>query len=128
MGCIFRPNAKASGMQVQKVKVVLWAADWQRCLGFYRELFGGVVSFESEVWSEIVIAGATIGIHGGGEGKRTWTGLSFQLDDLREGITRLIECGGSLASEPNDTPEDPLHLAMCIDPEGNEFMMTQRRG
>ena len=68
-----------------------------------------------------------VGIHGGGEGKRTWTGLSFQLDDLRAGITKLKECGGSLTSEPNDTPEDPLHLAMCLDPEGNEFMMTQRR-
>jgi predicted enzyme related to lactoylglutathione lyase len=53
--------------------------------------------------------------------------LSFQLDDLREGLIRLIECGGSLAAEPNDTPEDPLHLAMCIDPEGNEFMLTQSR-
>ena len=114
-------------MKVEKVKYVLFAADWQRCLRFYRELLGGVVSFESEVWSEIVIAGATLGIHGGGEGKRTWTGLSFQLDDLREGISRLAECGGSLASELNDTAEDPLHLAMCVDTEGNEFMLTQRR-
>jgi predicted enzyme related to lactoylglutathione lyase len=116
-----------SPMHVEKVKYVLWAADWQRCLKFYRELFGGVVSFESEVWSEIVIAGATLGIHGGGEGQRTWTGLSFQLDDLREGIVRLLECGGALTREPNDTPDDPLHLAMCVDPEGNEFMMTQKR-
>ncbi len=124
----FRPSKRdPSPMQVEKVKYVLWAADWQRCLKFYREMFGGVVSFEMEVWSEIVIAGATIGVHGGGEGKRTWTGLSFQLDDLREGISRLIECGGQLACEPNDTPDDPLHLAMCIDPEGNEFMMTQKR-
>lgn len=114
-------------MKVEKVKYVLWAADWKRCLDFYQNLFGGVRGYESEVWSEIVIAGATIGIHGGGEGKRTWTGLSFQLDDLREGISRLTECGGSLAAEPNDTLEDPLHLAMCIDTEGNEFMMTQRR-
>ena len=114
-------------MKVEKVKYVLWAADWKRCLDFYQNLFGGVRGYESEVWSEIVIAGATIGVHGGGEGKRTWTGLSFQLDDLREGISRLIECGGTLAAEPNDTPEDPLHLAMCIDTEGNEFMMTQRR-
>ena len=122
-----RSMMKTQFMQVLKVKYVLWAADWQRCLKFYRELFGGVVSFESEVWSEIVIAGATLGIHGGGEGKRTWTGLSFQLDDLREGITRLTECGGGLTCEPNDTPEDPIHLAMCIDPEGNEFMLTQSR-
>ncbi len=114
-------------MRVEKVKYVLWAADWRRCLKFYRELFGGTVVCESEVWSEIVIAGATIGIHGGGEGKRTWTGLSFQLDDLREGIARLVECGGALTREPHDTPEDPLHLAMCVDPDGNEFMMTRRR-
>ncbi len=114
-------------MTVQKVKYVLWAADYQRCLRFYRDLFGGTITLEMEVWSEIVIAGATIGIHGGGEGNRTWTGLSFQLDDLRAGIIKLKECGGDLTAEPNDTPEDPLHLAMCIDPEGNEFMMTQRR-
>lgn len=119
--------AETTPMQVEKVKYVLWAADWQRCLAFYQNLFGGVISFQSEVWSEIVIAGATIGVHGGGEGKRTWTGLSFQLDDLREGIARLAECGGSLASVPNDSEDDPLHLAMCIDPEGNEFMMTQKR-
>jgi hypothetical protein len=25
-------------MHVEKVKYVLWAADWQRCLKFYREL------------------------------------------------------------------------------------------
>ncbi len=114
-------------MKVTKVKYALWAADWKRCLDFYRALFDGEVTMESEVWSEIVIAGATIGIHGGGEGKRTWTGLTFQVDDLRSGITRLQECGGILTSTPTDTPEDPLHLAMCADPDGNEFMMTQKR-
>ena len=114
-------------MQVTKVKYSLWAADWQRCLHFYRDLFSGEVTRESEVWSEVVIAGATIGIHGGGEGKRTWTGLTFQVDDLRGGIDGLKSCGGSLTREPEETPEDPLHLAMCVDPEGNEFMMTQKR-
>jgi hypothetical protein len=60
-----RTTGNPPAMQVQKVKYVLWAADWQRCLKFYGDLFGGVVSFEAEVWSEIVIAGATLGIHGG---------------------------------------------------------------
>jgi len=114
-------------MKVTKVKYALWAADWRRCLHFYRDLFSGEVTMESEVWSEVVIAGATIGIHGGGEGKRTWTGLTFQVDDLRGGIERMKACGGSLTREPEDTPEDPLHLAMCVDPDGNEFMMTQKR-
>ncbi|MFK7912175.1 MAG: VOC family protein [Akkermansiaceae bacterium] len=114
-------------MKVEKVKYVLWAADYQRCLNFYRDLFGGEISFTNETWSEILVAGATIGIHGGGEGKRTWTGLSFQVDDLREGIKRLKESGGDLTREPTDTEEDPLHLAMCVDTDGNEFMMTCRR-
>ena len=53
----------------------------------------------------------------------TYIGLT---SDLRARIAKHNE-GGYLTSEPNDTPEDPLHLAMCIDPEGNEFMMTQSR-
>jgi len=111
-------------MQVLKVKYALWAKDWQRCLHFYRDLFDGEVTLEMEVWSEVKIENAIIGIHGGGEGKRTWTGLSIQVDDLRGYIAKMQELGGSLTSEPNDTPEDPLHLAMCMDPDGNEFMMT----
>jgi len=30
--------------------------------------------------------------------------------------------------EPADTPEEPAHLAMCADPEGNEIMLTRPRG
>ena len=111
-------------MQVLKVKYALWAKDWERCVAFYRDLFGGEVTMAMEVWSEVHIHQAIIGIHGGSEGKRTWTGLTFQVDDLREGIAKMQELGGALTSEPNDTPEDPLHLAMCVDTEGNEFMMT----
>ncbi len=115
-------------MIVEKVKYVLWVVDMDRAIAFYRDLFGGEVSIQSETWSEVVVCGANIGLHSDGEeGKRQWTGLSFQLDDLREGIEKMKAAGGDLTREPTDTPEDPLHLAMCVDPEGNEFMMTQRR-
>jgi hypothetical protein len=30
--------------------------------------------------------------------------------------------------EPEAENGEPPHLAMCIDPEGNEFMLTRRRG
>ena len=114
-------------MIVERVKYVIWAADMDRAVQFYCGLFGGEVLRQNTVIAEVGILGSIIAIHSGGEGKRTWTGLSFQLDDLRGGIARLLECGGALTREPNDTPEDPLHLAMCIDPDGNEFMMTQKR-
>ena len=114
----------AHTMKVLQVKYALWASDWQKCLYFYRDLFEGEVTLEMEVWSEVKVQNAVLGIHGGGEGKRTWTGLSFQVDDLRSYIIKMQELGGDLTAEPNDTEEDPLHLAMCIDPVGNEFMMT----
>ena len=115
-------------MVVSKVKYALWAHNWEECVDFYSNLFNGSVTLRMEVWSEIVIENAVIGIHGGGDEKeRQWTGLTFQVDDLRAGIVKLKECGGDLTAEPVDTEEDPLHLAMCIDPAGNEFMMTQKR-
>ncbi len=117
-------------MNVLKVKYALWAQDWERCVAFYRDLFGGEVTLYMEVWSEVVINGAIIGIHGGGEGKRTWTGLSFQVDDLPAFIEKMKSLGGELTSEPVDTEEEPMHLAMCIDPDGNQFMLTcpRKRG
>ena len=114
-------------MKVLKVKYAIWAQDMERALSFYESLFDGAITLRTETWSEVDVCGAIIGIHADGEGKRTWTGLSFQLDDLREGIEKMIQCGGELTREPVDTEEDPLHLAMCVDPDGNEFMMTQRR-
>lgn len=114
-------------MQVLKVKYAIWAADMDRAIKFYCDLFGGKLSFRTDVWSEVVVCGATIGIHGDGEGKRTWTGLSFQVDDLLEGVDRLNECGGELARPLDESGEEELHLAMCVDPEGNEFMMTKKR-
>ncbi len=71
--------------------------------------------------------GAIIGIHGGGEGKRTWTGLSFQVPDVIAGAHEVVAAGGQLTREPQAEGDEPPHLAMCIDTEGNEFMLTRRR-
>lgn len=114
-------------MPVEKVKYIIWAADMDRALRFYCDFLGAELVRRNEALAEVTLCGALIGIHGGGEGKRTWTGLSFQFDDLRTALAGLTAAGGSLAREPNDTPEDPLHLAMCVDPEGNEIMLTQKR-
>ena len=114
-------------MNVEKVKYTIWAANMNRAVAFYRDLFGGKVTKESEVISEIVIQGAIIGIHGGGEGSRTWTGLTFQVPDVVEGAAELVAAGGELIREPQDEDGEPPHLAMCADPEGNELMLTRKR-
>jgi predicted enzyme related to lactoylglutathione lyase len=115
-------------MQVEKVKYIIWAADRGRARDFYRDVFGASVVRDNDVMSEVEVAGALIGIHGGGEGKRTWTGMSFQVADVIEGAREVVAGGGTLSREPQPEDDEPPHLAMCVDPEGNEFMLTRKRG
>jgi lactoylglutathione lyase len=114
-------------MHVEKLKYLIWAKDMERAVHFYREVFEAEVVRQSEVMAELVIAGSTLGIHSGGEGKRTWTGLAFQVADLFAACDALLDAGGMVIRPPEDTPEEPAHLSMCADPEGNEIMLTKTR-
>lgn len=115
-------------MKVERVKYVIWAADMGRALRFYRDVLGGEVVKEGEIISEVSVCGATIGIHSGGSGERTWTGLSFQVPNVIEGAQEVVAAGGQLTRDPEPEGDEPPHLAMCVDPEGNEFMLTRKRG
>ncbi len=114
-------------MQVEKLKYVIWAKELDRAVRFYQEVFDAQILRQSDVMAELAIAGSLLCIHGGGEGKRTWTGLSFQVSDLIAACDLLSKAGGRVLREPEDTPEEPAHLAMCADPEGNEIMLTRQR-
>jgi lactoylglutathione lyase len=115
-------------MKVERAKYIIWAEDMQRAVNFYRDLFEAAIVRQSDVISELEVAGAVIGIHGGGEGKRTWMGLSFQVADVVEGAREVAAAGGQLLKEPvADATGEPPHLAMCMDTEGNEFMLARKR-
>jgi lactoylglutathione lyase len=114
-------------MNVERVKYIIWAVDLKRAMRFYRDVLGGEIVRESGVMCEVVVRGATIGIHRGGEGGRTWTGLSFQVPDVVSGAREVVAGGGSLSREPEPEGSEPPHLAMCVDTEGNEFMLTRKR-
>lgn len=114
-------------MQVERLKYVIWAADMSRAVNFYASVFGGKVLKQNDIISEVEICGGIIGIHGGGEGGRTWTGLSFQVPDVIEGAREIVSAGGQLTREPQPENGEPPHLAMCVDTEGNEIMLTRKR-
>ncbi len=109
------------------MKTIIWAKDMARAVAFYQQVFNATVLRHNEVLAELQVAGGLLGIHSGGEAERTWTGLAFQVSDLFEGCARIKACGGSVDREPEDTPEEPAHLAMCVDPEGNQIMLTRAR-
>ena len=116
-------------LEVLRVKYIIWAADMNRALDFYENALGAKITKRSEVISEIDIAGSVIGVHGGGEGKRTWTGMSFQIDDVVKGAEIVQNAGGRLTRPiESDSDDEPPHLAMVMDTENNEFMLTRARG
>ena len=114
-------------MHIERVKYVIWAADMDRAVRFYRDLCGGRVLKQNSVIAEVEILGSVIGIHSGGEGKRTWTGISFQVPDVVAAAREVVAAGGTLSREPEPENGEPPHLAMCVDPEGNEFMLFRKR-
>jgi len=123
-----RPIAYDSdAMITERLKYIIWAADTARAMNFYTSVFGGKVIRENPAVTEIEVAGGIIGIHGGGEGKRTWTGLSFQVADVIAGATEIVAAGGQLLREPQPENGEAPHLAMCVDPEGNEIMLSRKR-
>ena len=115
-------------MNVERVKYIIGSADMDRAVAFYRDVLGAEVLKQNEHIAELEVGRAIIGIHGGGEGKRTWTGMSFQVADVVEGAKEIVAAGGGLTREPEPEDGEPPHLAMCSDTEGNEIMLTPACG
>ena len=76
-------------MKVERFKYIIWAANMNRAVSFYTTVFVGTVLKQNEIISEVEICGGILGIHGGGEGTLTWTGLSFQVPDVIEGAREI---------------------------------------
>lgn len=114
-------------MQVERVKYIIWAADMDRAIEFYTTVLGAEVLKKNEVMAELGICRSVVGIHSGGEGERTWTGMSFQVADVILGAEEVKAAGGQLTREPQPENGEPPHLAMCVDTEGNQFMLTRSR-
>ena len=115
-------------MIVERLKYTIWAADKERAVNFYSRVFGAEKTRENSAVTELSVGGGVIAIHGGGEGKQTWTGLTFQVADVVAGAKEVQTEGGLCAHDPQPEDGEEPHLAMCEDCDGNQFMLTRRRG
>ena len=112
-------------VEIQSVKYMLMAQDMHRAIRFYRDVIGLEVKFESPEWSELVFGDAIVALHGGGTGALRTTGLSLQVKDIRAACAEVEAGGGRIASPPMERPGEPIILAEVIDPEGNQFSLTE---
>ena len=53
--------------------------------------------------------------------------MSFQVPDVVAGAAEIVAAGGELTREPQADDGEPPHIAMCVDTEGNEIMLTRKR-
>ena len=112
-------------MKLEKIKYLLMAQDMQRALTFYNAVFGLTASVESDFWSEMNFGDSIVALHGGGDGSRNSTDLSFQVDNIVAACKLVRDNGGRIVTEPDKRPEEPIVLGTFADTEGNEVMLTQ---
>ncbi|MGF1656110.1 MAG: VOC family protein [Verrucomicrobiales bacterium] len=114
-------------MTLEKIKYTIWAADMDRAARFYCDLFHGEIVRQNSAVTEIRILDSFIAIHGGGEGKQTWTGLTFQVPDVVTAAKEIIAAGGKCDKPPQPEDGEAPHLAMCEDTDGNQIMLSRAR-
>jgi len=115
-------------MKPEKVKFMLMAADMRRAVTFYRDVVGLEEVFVSDFWTELRHGDAIIALHGGHDGSRNPTGLSFQFEDVLVMADRIAAAGGKILQSPQQREGDPVLLGLFRDPEGNEVFITQYVG
>ncbi|MCB1227180.1 MAG: VOC family protein [Verrucomicrobiales bacterium] len=112
-------------MRPEKMKYVLLAADMERAVAFYRDTFSLEVLMQSAWWSELGYGDAILALHGGHDRSRNPTGLSLQFDSVVDAARRIEKAGGRILDFPRQREGEPLLLGTCLDPEGNEFFITE---
>ena len=112
-------------MQPKAVKFVLMAQEMDRAIAFYRDVMGFEESFTSPHWSELRCGDAILGIHGGGDGSRTKSGLSLEYADVAAAFDTAVAGGATAVMKPQQREGEPIILGAIADPEGNEIALTQ---
>jgi len=121
-------NTANTAIQIQAIKFVLWVADMDRAVVFYRDVIGLKEKFATPGWSELTYGDAIIGLHGGGDESVKSTGLSIQVSDVDAACEQVAAHGGKIVSPPQAREGEPIKLATVADTEGNQLMLTEYIG
>jgi len=105
---------------------IIFVADMQRSIGFYRDILGLPLKFESPEWTEFLSGGATLALHqeeaaieGGDDRGDTAAGQcrpGFSVDDLAAFHARMGEHGVEVVKEPREV--FGVRIGQYRDPDG----------
>jgi lactoylglutathione lyase len=114
---------------------IVFVSDMKRAVGFYRDVIGLPLRFESPGWTEFATDGATFALHAGGPASaskedpdhlpagRCRPGLS--VGNLDEFHKRMVEHGVPCLQEPKET--FGVRIAQYVDPDGLAISVAEER-
>ena len=101
--------------------------DAKRAIAFYRDTLGLPIISEVEQGAEFELAdGSTFGVWRMQDG--SWhpsAGVMFAVDDLEQAVPYYKERGVKVLDGPMDL--GGCFMAVCEDPDGNSFLLHQRK-
>jgi lactoylglutathione lyase len=112
---------------------ILSTPDLERALGFYRDLFGGTVTYQFPPDGDPGYVGMNIGASHLGIGLQEQQGVTTNdritlwvyTQDCDAALTRLREGGVKVIQEPVDQPWGE-RMATVVDPDGNRVIVASR--
>ncbi len=113
--------------------IIIFVKDFEKCLRFYRKVFGLHLLHRVGQWAELDAGGFVLSIHGGYQGERFRhqqpLGLHFSCRDVEKTGRRIVKYGGR-CGKPRTLDFRPDELVTAVearfqDSDGNEFELRQ---
>ena len=120
-------TTRATPPTITGVDVVTYlTSDAARSIAFYRDVLGLVPTFvDDEHGAEFTLAdGSTFGVWRPDQGPKSGATIMFAVDDITAAVT-LFRSRGAQLGDPNET--QVCHMAFGTDPDGNGFVIHQRK-
>jgi catechol 2,3-dioxygenase-like lactoylglutathione lyase family enzyme len=113
-------------MSIRLGYVIVFVADMNQAVAFYRDTLGLPLKFQSPEWSEFATGETTLALHPASPrnpaGKAQ---LGFNVPDLQAFYREMTAKGLQFTQVP--TPEAGSLLAQFVDAQGTEYSVSQQR-
>ena len=111
---------------LELVEVIVYVRDMRRAIGFYRDVLGLEVTFESEFWTTLATGPCTLALHATDRRERSVAepDPTFLVADLDGERDRLVAAGVEVTEIREPAPG--IRVCDAFDPDGNRFSLESR--
>src|ERR1051325_4550345 len=121
---------------MQNMYTMIIVSNMDRSVGFYRDILGLNLKFQSPDWTEFDMGTTTLALHGGGKPSpprveapsETHAGsasIGFSVDNLDAAYEDLQKKGARFVMPPKTQEAEGIRLAVLLDPDGLGISLAQ---